>query len=60
MSIQRSDDFIDGLQTAYTMVHSIQQKAVLQESKRTCMLILTTLNEAIENASVDKPRIIVP
>ncbi len=56
----RSDDFIDGLQTAYTLVFNMQQKAAAPVTQRFCQGILVEINKLIENASTDKPRIIIP
>lgn len=56
----RSDDYIDGLQVAYRIAYNYHERAVIVDYKHAYQCIMSAINEAIENASCDKPRIIVP
>lgn len=53
-----SDDYIDGLQRAYKIVYACYERAVISDCKRAYKNILTKLDEAIDSACTDKPRII--
>ncbi len=54
----RSDDYIDGLQTAYKLVYKLNEKAVISDYKRAYQHVIMVLNDAIDDASVDRQRII--
>jgi hypothetical protein len=56
----RSDDFIDGLQIAYKLAFTLHEKAALPTQKYAYLNMMRAIQEQIDNASVDKPRIIVP
>lgn len=56
----RSDDFIDGLQIAFGILHNLKQKCVFPERRFAYEAAMSAIDQAIMDASVDKPRIILP
>ncbi len=55
----RSDDYIDGLQTAYKILYAYHERARLPDYKCAYQAAMAAINEAIDSASVDKPRILL-
>lgn len=58
MNRERSNDYIDGLQTAYKIVYKLFERAKLQDFRNAYQSAMVAINEEIENVSHDKPRII--
>lgn len=57
---QRSDDYYEGLKMAYKAVYKLFERCRLQDYKNAYQCALNAIDEEIEKANEDKPRIIVP
>ena len=58
MTPSRSDDYIDGLQTAYRILHKLHGQSQFPERRFAYQNAMSEINQEIENVSHDKPSII--